>query len=104
MTTTWTMAYRKPRANRFQRVTNWAGTWHQARDLAGKFVEANPGLQVYYVPSAASETPGHEDTGNILTETGRRVRIRETGELSAEMLAQVGDADQLKAEFDARAY
>ena len=104
MNTTWTLAYRKPKANRFQRVNNWGGTWHQARDLAGKFAQANPGLQVYYVPSAASETPGHEDTGNVLSETGRRVRIRETGELSPEMLAQVGDADQLKAEFDARAY
>jgi hypothetical protein len=99
MITTWTLAYRKPRANRFQRVTNWSGTWHQARELAGAFVLANPGLQVYYVPSAASERPDQEDTGNILTDSGRRVRIRETGELSAEVLAKVPDATEAQARF-----
>jgi len=102
--TTWTLAYRKPRANRFQRVTNWSGTWHQARELCGIYVDANPGLEVWYVPSAASERPGHEDTGNILVESGRRVRIRETGELPAEILAQVPDATEAAERYGKNAY
>ena len=123
---TWTLAYRNPRANRFQRVTNWEGTWHQARELAGKLMEAQPALQVYYVQSAASEAreveylaeqvrtgsmDQHlanqylEDHGNILVaETRRRVRMFQTGQLSAELLAQVPDADEAKARFEADAH
>lgn len=104
---TWTLAYRKPKANRFQRVTNWEGTWAQARELAATFGAAHPELQVWYVPSAASDAGGHtfpEDRGNILTDTGRRVKIRETGKLSAELLAQVPDAAEAQARFNKGAY
>lgn len=104
---TWTLAYRKPKANRFERVANWDGTWAQAREVAGLFAEANPGLQVFYVPSAASDASGHtfhEDRGNILTDTGRRVKIRETGSLSAEILAQVPNAADAQARFSEGAY
>ncbi len=118
----WTLAYRTPRANHFKRVTNWEGTWHQARELAAKLLETEPGLQVYYVQSAASElaevkrlanevASGRimsetaysylEDHGNILVaETRRRVKMRETGSLSPELLAQVPDADEAKARFE----
>lgn len=103
--TMWTLAYRKRTANRFQRVTNWSGTWHQAVQLARVFGEAHPELQVWYVPTAASEANGcPEDAGNILVDSGRRVRIRETGELTPELIGKVRDAAELKAEFDARAY
>lgn len=106
---TWTLAYRKPRANRFQRVTNWSGTWDQARELAGIFAEANPELQVYYTSTAEVEATWTdpallEDRGNILTETGRRVRVFETGRLSDEILAQVPDAVEARSRFLARAY
>jgi hypothetical protein len=77
----WTLAYRRPRANRFQRVTDWCGTWREAYAMAAVFGQANPGLQVYYVPTAAYERAHsrHEDDGNILTPSGRRVRMVETG-------------------------
>lgn len=97
-TTMWTLAYRKRTANRFQRVTNWAGTWHQAHDLANKFAEAYPDLQVWYVP-----TVGSDPYACILVDSGRMVRIRENGTLSAELIGKVRDAAELKAEFDARA-
>lgn len=118
----WTIAYRTPRANAFKRVTNWAGTWHQAFELAGIFAKANPDLQVYYVPSADYERREFvglnkrvdagqvtreyavsmiEDHGNVLVEeTNRRVKIHETGVLSAEMLALVPDAAEAKARFE----
>lgn len=98
-TTMWTLAYRKPKANRFQRVVNWSGTWHQAVQLARVFAEANPDLQVWYVP-----TVGSDPDGRILVDSGRRVRIRDNGVLSAELIGKVRDAAELKAEFDARAY
>lgn len=119
---TWTLAYRTPRANHFKRVTNWSGTWHQAYDLAGKLMEAQPGLQVYYVQSADAELAqvkrlaqevaegkisldlAHsylEDHGNILiSETKRRVKTRETGSLSDELLAQVLDAAEAKKNYE----
>ena len=122
----WTLAYRTPRANHFKRVTNWEGTWHQARELAAKLLEAQPALQVYYVQSASSELAevkrlaqevgsgrmSHElaysyleDHGNILVaETKRRVRMHETGQLSEDLLAQVPDADEAKARFEADAH
>jgi hypothetical protein len=78
---TWTIAYRKPRANRFLRVA-LALTWAQAWELAGRFVAANPGLEVHYVTSREAELTGYvveEDVRNILVESGRRVRIVEGG-------------------------
>lgn len=119
----WTLAYRTPRANHFKRVTNWEGTWHQAYELAAKLMEAQPALQVYYVQSAVSESAEKvrlatevkrgqmtldlamsylDDHGNVLVaETGRRVKMRETGTLSDELLAQVPDADEAKARYEA---
>lgn len=100
---TWTVAYRNPRANRFLRVALEL-TWHEARDLAAKLCETDPKLQVYYVTSAAHEAreavnlprevaAGRlsqdaadsytEDHGNVLVDTGRRVRIFEGGTLPA---------------------
>lgn len=89
---TWTIAYRKPRANRFQRVANWSGTWSESVTMAGVFMTMNPGFQVYYVPTLANEQNAEEsfgprdDHGNIFTDTGRRVRMVETGILSDEVL------------------
>jgi hypothetical protein len=94
---TWTIAYRKPTANRWLRVTNWAGSWAQAVGMAQLFAEANPGVQVYYTSSREAELAGGvvaEDIGNILSETtGRRVRIVEGGELPADMIARIPAAD-----------
>jgi hypothetical protein len=114
--TTWTLAYRKPNANRFQRVTNWSGTWHQARELASIFGHANPGLQIWYTTTLATEQreareiaadtlPSHyaEDHGNIMIDGGKRIRIFENGTLPAEILAQVPDADEAEARFGKRA-
>lgn len=120
---TWTLAYRHPRANHFKRVTNWSGTWHQAYEMAGLLAEA--GVQVYYVMDRDSEqreavrlaqavrlgqmtqdTANQylEDHGNILvSETKRRVRMRETGTLSAELLARVPDPAEAKDRYEAGA-
>jgi hypothetical protein len=118
--TLWTIAYRKPKANRFQRITNWSGTWHQAVEVAVLFNDTDPGLQVFYVPSAASEDRLRAeladevargdidqefadrylvDMGNVLTDTGRRVRIVERGELPAETLAKVPSPIQAEARW-----
>lgn len=118
--TTWTLAYRTPRANHFKRVTNWSGTWHQAYELAGKL--AQTGVQVYYVTTQGYElaetkrlaqevATGRmtnemaysylEDHGNILVDSGRRVKMRETGRLLDELLAQVPDAAEAKARYEA---
>jgi hypothetical protein len=103
----WTIAYRKRTANRFQRVTNWTGTWQEAFDMARVFSALHPDLQVYYVSSRAHED--HErvelprqvasgemgqhladaylvDHGNILVDSGKRVRMTETGTLDPELL------------------
>lgn len=53
--TTWTLAYRHPRANHFKRVANWAGTWAQALYLAQAFGKLHPDMQIYYTATAASE-------------------------------------------------
>jgi hypothetical protein len=74
----WTIAYRNPRANRFVRVSDFAGTWQEAHDAAGVFAEAHTGLQVYYVPTADAEAAGYgyaEDHGTVLVDSGRRVKM-----------------------------
>lgn len=85
----WTIAYRKPRANKFHRVTDWQGTWQQAVDQADRLARAHPELQVYYVATKAAEDAGYvtrEDSGVIAVDNGRRdfakwprVRLTETG-------------------------
>jgi hypothetical protein len=119
---TWTLAYRNPRANRFQRVTNWSGTWHQAYYLAQALGQERPDLQVYYVTTQQAENEQNlrlacevaegkislelahsylEDHGNILVaETRRRVRMFETGTLSEAVLAQVMDATEARARYE----
>ncbi len=78
---TWTIAYRKRTANRIRRVPGLALTWDEARPLAGRAVEARPELQVWYVPTADSQVDP-ADEGNVLTDTGKRVRFVETGDLA----------------------
>lgn len=76
----WTFAYRKRTANRFQRAADWRGTWRQADRQAQAFMLAYPHLEVAVVPTRAYEdTNPTEDSGNVLTGTGRRVRITEDG-------------------------
>jgi hypothetical protein len=78
----WTIAWRKPTANRFQRVTNWSGTWTQARDLASTHAAAYPELEVWVTSTKEyDETHPTEDSYNILTHSGRRVRVVDDGEL-----------------------
>lgn len=118
--TMWTIAFRNPRANAFHRVTNWSGTWHQASEMAGIFGKANPDMQVWYTISRtyeiaeAIDLPQRvergeitqelaasylEDHGNILVDSGKRIRIRDNRELSAEMLALVPDAAAARARW-----
>lgn len=92
----WTIAYRKPRANRFIRVSDWEGSWQEAYDVAGIFSAVHPELQVYYVPSADHEANEQRqiesgelrdfgysaDWGNVLVDSGKRVKIIEGGALN----------------------
>lgn len=112
----WTIAYRMSKhANHFKRVTNWSGTWNAARIMAAEFEAHNPGAEVWYVPTAEYETymgrmiesgelvaPGiAEGLGNILMESGKRIKIRETGSVTDDMIQsvefQVWDNDQRDA-------
>lgn len=87
----WTIAYRKRTANRFLRVTNWQGSWAQALAMAALFSAENPDLQVWYVPTAEFELQGGDpaDIGNVMIDSGKRIKIREGGELPAEMIARI---------------
>jgi len=93
----WTIAYRKRTANRFLRVSTWAGTWPQAVAMARLFAAANPDLEVHYTSNRAAEVEGfvtEDDVRNILVDSGRRVRIVETDvELPAEMIARIPNAE-----------
>jgi hypothetical protein len=121
---TWTLAYRTPRANHFKRVTNWSGTWAQAYYLAAELLKDQPALQVYYVQTLGSELDEKgrlkdrilrgeittefaqeyvNDHGNILVaETKRRVKMRETGTLSDELVARALSADEAQARYEER--
>lgn len=104
--TTWTIAYRKPRANRFVRPTNFAGTWAQAKALAAVFAERYPDLQTYYVTTRESELAGHvvvEDIANVLVDSGRRVRIVEQGEVEADLIARVPSAELAQQRWESGA-
>lgn len=82
METTWTVAYRKPRANCFRRIDGVALSWDAATELALDVSQAMPGYQVYYVPTAESDAlRSDEDAFNILVDSGRRVKIKEGGVL-----------------------
>jgi hypothetical protein len=109
----WTIAYRKRTGPVFHRVTNWAGTWAEAMEMAGAFGELNPGLQVWYTTTAAYELTNAaelaarvasgeidqefansylEDHGNIMVDSGKRIKVRDNGTLPTELL----DADAMK--------
>lgn len=93
----WTIAYRKPRANKFHRAilpTTVVLTKGQAVDLGEAVVKANPGLEVHVVPTLTAEQAGavHErERGNILVRTGRRIPITETGDLTTLGVQVPGD-------------
>jgi hypothetical protein len=107
----WTIAWRKRTANHFKRANNWSGTWAEAVEMAAAFGELHPNFQVYYTSSVAHEQwqrdeiaagtmidHGYsEDWGTILVDSGKRIRIRETGVIEAELL----DADINKVAAEA---
>lgn len=100
----WTIAYRKPRANRFLRVTNWSGTWREANEMAGKFAALHPELQVWYTSTRAAEDTNYvqaEDKGTIMVESGRRVRVVDAGVLDEELIpAPAEDVEPLTVYLD----
>src|SRR5688500_15907731 len=94
----WTIAFRNPRASFFHRIADWEGAWAQAKEVAAIYGELHPELQVYYTTSLAYETAERielpqrvargeitqelandylEDHGNILVDSGRRVKVRD---------------------------
>lgn len=87
----WTIAFRKRTANRFQRVTNWSGSWDAAVRMAGVFAKTNGDLEIYFTITREAEMSGHgstEDNGNILTDAGKRIRIVDNAELSDEIISE----------------
>jgi hypothetical protein len=89
MSVTWTVAYRLRRANRFLRIDGVALHWDEATELALEVSEAlGSRYEVYYVPTLASESEQvFEDRGNILVDSGRRVKIKEGGVLPEGVVA-----------------
>lgn len=69
----WTVAFRKPKANRFRRVSGLAMQRQDAVDLASKLGSRFPDREFRCVQTAADA-----DVPNLLTGTGKRVRIVET--------------------------
>lgn len=91
----WTIAFRKRTANRFQRVTNWSGTWDAAVRMAEIFGKANPELDIYYTITREAEEMGYgseEDQGNILVDSGKRIRVMDNAELSEEIISAFVEA------------
>ena len=86
----WTIAFRKRTANRFQRVTNWSGNWADAVRMAGVYGAAHPELEIYYVLTLDAERarPESEDNGNVLVESGKRIRIVDNAELPDSIIAE----------------
>lgn len=86
----WTLAYRRSKsANRFHRVTDYAATWHEAMHKAGEVGALHPDYEIWFVPTrtaelrAAATSPAHaEDVANILTTTGKRVAMTDTGTMA----------------------
>jgi hypothetical protein len=118
--TNWTLVYRNPQVNHFERVTNWSGTWPQAHLLVLAFAELHPGLQVLDAPTTTYErqrtreimsrvTSGEytqreadaflADNRTVLVD-GQRVPVRETGTLSPEELRLVLSVAGAQAELD----
>lgn len=99
MDITWTVAFRKNRANRFLRVDGVALPWDEATELALEVKEAlGDGYEVYYVPTLASESErSFEDQGSILVDSGRRVQIKEGGVLPEGVIVS-GYTEPVKAE------
>lgn len=86
----WTVAFRKRTANRFQRVTNWSGSWDDAVRMAGVVGEAHPELEIFYTTTREAEESGYvsdEDQGNILVDSGKRIRVVDNAELSEEIIS-----------------
>lgn len=78
----WTVAFRRPRANRVLRVDDLNVTWSEAVEIAGKIATEYPELEVWYVSTADAEDRGlvaFEDRRNVMSTSGRRVRIFEGG-------------------------
>lgn len=102
MNLNWTIAYRKRTANRFQRVNNWSGTWDEAQNMGSRMAALYPHLQVWttttreYEAARALEVADGvadgtlsqeyalevlEDHGNIMVDSGKRIRITDDGVL-----------------------
>ncbi len=102
MSVTWTVAYRLRRANRFLRVDGVALSWDEATELALDVQEAlGHRYEVYYVPTAESDAQrADDDQGNILVDSGRRVKIKEGGVLPEGVVVTgyVASAEPVKKE------
>lgn len=99
----WTVAYRKPRANRFRRIPLQL-TWRQAQVLATLVFNALGGeYEVYTVSTAEAEATdrvAQEDKGNVLSHTGRRVRLVDTGALPEGVQVPSLDDERVVHYFD----
>jgi hypothetical protein len=72
-----TIAYRKPKANRYLRVNDWSGTGREAFDMIARIREGRPDLDMITVLADRRESDGFTRTAS-----GHHVRIMEGGSLS----------------------
>jgi hypothetical protein len=99
----WTVAYRKPRANRFHRIPLQL-TWKQAMVLASLVYNALDGYEVYTVTTVEADATDRvcaEDKGNVLSvSTGRRVRLVDNGKLPEGVQVPQRDDERVVHYFD----
>lgn len=72
-----TIAYRKPKANRYLRVNDWSGTGRETFDMIARIREDRPDLDMITVLADRRESDGFTRTAS-----GHHVRIMEGGSLS----------------------
>lgn len=86
----WTYGYRKPTANRIFRVSDWCGTWDEARDRATR-VGADSSAHFFVLTTRTyDDLHPSEDSHNLLMSNGKRISLVETSETG--LLQRVGAA------------
>lgn len=108
----WTIAYRKRTANHFKRANNWSGTWAEAVEMARVFGDLHPEYQIWYTTTTEYErwvvaevnagtlhADYLDDVANIMVDSGKRIRVRETGVIDVESLRRFEQGQASKVEL-----
>lgn len=84
-----TYGYRKPTANRIYRVSDWSGTWQDARDRGTAIAaKAHEDLHFFVLTTRDyDETNPTEDSHNMMSTSGKRIPLVDITEV--ELLGRV---------------